>query len=244
MKEMRTMRRGVLFVAAPFCFFLAGCGDPKDEVIDGVTLPDIEKAGFSLQVTHTHMHMVTGNTWEYDAVTPAGTEHTTVEIPADRRAFSKPNVEATAVVRAVTLGGAKVRESTTWLGMDSTGSVWQFGKDECVYEGATCTATADSWEWAHGDARPGIVLPGGPDSDPGPYYEVYYKDHVEDVAEVLSVGEAVTVPGGSFGDCVKMQHTSKLDASVNRVIYYCPIVGIALIEEDGVKTELTHFGGV
>ncbi len=235
--------RSALFVAAPLCL-LVGCGEHKDEVIDGVVLPDIEFARFLLGVKHTHMHLEPGNTWEYDAVTPAGAEHTSAEVLVERRDFEGPHVEAMALKSSVTLADKPIRESTAWFGQDNTGAVWQFGKDECAYEGATCEPTARSWVWSGGDARPGIVLLADPQVDGQPFFEAYFKGQIEDVAEVVSLGETVTVPGGTFEGCVKVHQTSKLDSSVNRAVHYCPIVGIALVEDGDVKVELTHFGGV
>jgi hypothetical protein len=233
-------RLNILLLSAPLVL-LSSCGH-SDERIDGVVLPDVEFARFLMGVKHTHLHLVAGNTWVYEAVTAAGTERTTVEVLVDERAF--PEVNAVTVQSSVTLGDELVRDSTDWYAQDNTGDVWQFGKDTCRYEGGECASTEGSWEWTGGDARPGIVLPGNPEAGGEPYYQVYYKGEVEDVGEVIAVGESVTVPGGSFEDCVKIRQTSKLDPAREQMKYYCPIVGVALIEEGDVRIELMDFGGV
>lgn len=229
-----------LLLFAPL-LLLPSCGH-RDEVIDGVVLPDVEFARFLLGVKHTHMHLVAGNTWVYEAVTPAGTERTTVEVLVEEREF--PEVDATTVQSSVMLGDTLVRESTEWYAQSNTGAVWQFGRDTCRHEAGECVDTEGSWEWTGGDARPGIVLPANPDPGGEPYYQVYYKGEVEDVGEVVAVGESVTVPAGSYKDCVKIRQTSKLDPGVELFKWYCPIVGVALVEDGGVRIELTSFQGV
>lgn len=226
-------------------FLAAGCGgQKKDEVIDGVVLPNIEAVGWGMGVKHTHMHLVPGNTYEWQRETGAGTEITSSEVLAEGRPF--PEVEATAVKTTVTLGGAKVRESTDWFAQDSNGAVWQFGKDECEYQGSSCVKTDRSWEWSGGDARPGFVLPAGLEAGGRPYYQVFWDGKIEDVGLVVSTGEEITVPaqGFSYKECVKIQQTSKLDASVNLLNHYCPIVGLTLQEDGNEKMELTHFQGI
>lgn len=221
---------------------LAGCGRSEDDVINGVRLPDIEVAGWSLGVTHPHMHLVTANHWEYEAITAAGVEHTSAVVPEERRPFLE--VEATALKSTVTLDGAPLRERTDWLAMDNVGNVWRVGEEECEYKGGSCVDTGRSWAWTGGDARPGIVLPGGPEPGTRPFYETYYQGKIEDVAEVLDVEQPLDVPGGPFSDCIVIRETSKLDESVDRTIYYCRIVGAALVQDGDVKTELLSFGGV
>jgi hypothetical protein len=233
-------RLNVLMLSAPL-LLLPSCGH-QDEVIDGVVLPDVEFARFLMGVKHTHMHLVEGNTWVYEAVTAAGTERTTASVLVEERAF--PEVDAVTVQTSVTLGDQLVRDSTDWYAQDNTGGVWQFGKATCRYEGGECVSTEGSWEWTGGDARPGIVLPGDPEPGGEQYYQVFYKGEVEDVGEVVAVGEPVTVPAGSFTDCVKIRQTSKLDPGLEQMKYYCPIVGVALIEDGGVRIELISFQGV
>lgn len=227
-------------LAAPLVL-LSGCGH-RDERIDGVVLPDVEFARFAMGVRHSHLHLEPGNTWVYEAVTDAGTERTGVEVLVEERAF--PEVDAVTVRSDTTLGGEPIRGSTGWYAQDSTGDVWQFGKEACQHENGQCTITEGSWEWTGGDARPGIVLPASPEPGGEPYYEVYYEDHVEDVAEVLALGESVTVPAGSFEDCVKIRQTSKLDPGLERVKYWCPVVGVALVEDGDVRMELMDFDGI
>jgi hypothetical protein len=234
-------RLPALFLCAPLCL-LPSCGH-QDEVINGVRLPDIEFARFLLSVLHTHMHLEPGNTWVYEAVTPAGTERTTVVVLDEERAFQGvPN--ATTVQSSVMIGDVLVRDGKDWYAQDNTGAVWHLGKDTCEYEAGECASTDGSWEWSGEDARPGIVLPAGPTVGAEPVYQVYYKGMIEDVGEVIAVGESLTVPAGTFNDCVTILETSKLDPAVQRKKHYCPIVGVALVEDGDVRIELMDFDGV
>jgi len=227
----------------PALALLTACGGGhKDEEIDGVVVPDIEFARFALGVKHVNMHLVPGNNWDYESTTAAGLERTRVEVLLDERTF--PEVAATTVETSVMLADVPLRDSTDWFAEDNTGAVWQFGKDACDYQNGECVSNAGSWEWSGGDARPGIVLPANPEVGKTPHYQVYWKDHVEDVGEVIAVGESVSVPGGDFKNCVKIRQTSNLDSTIEQIKYYCPIVGLTLIEDGDVRVELMHFGGV
>lgn len=224
---------------------LSGCGGPEDETIDGVVLPNIESVGFSAQVSHTRMHLLPGNLWKYERQTANGVELTTVTVPEEQKSF--PEVSGATIVKSsVTLGETKVRDSTDYYAMDTHGSVWHFGKEECEYQGSSCVPTARSWMWTGGDARPGIVIYGDPQPNTPPYYEVFYQGEVEEVNEVLAAGDDLTVPAQAFPyhDCVTVRHTSKIDTSVDVLHHYCQIVGLTLVEDGDSKTELTFFQGI
>lgn len=229
-----------LLLLAPL--WLVACGGPADERINGVLLPDIESAHFLMGVRHTHMHLEPKNTWTYERQTAAGVEITAAEVLEEQRSF--PGVDAMTVKTTVKLGDATLRESTDWFAQDNDGAVWQLGREECQYEGASCVDTGLSWDWGGGDERPGIVLPARPDPAAGPFYLAFHDDVIEDVGEVVSTSEIVSVPDAEYNDCVQIHRTSKLDEGVSFMKYYCQIVGLTLIVDGGEKTELTQFSGI
>jgi hypothetical protein len=75
-----------------------------------------------------------------------------------------------------------------------------------------------------------------------PYRQEYYACEAEDMAEVVSSSESVTVPFGSFDSCLKTREFTPLEADVNEHKYYCSGIGLVL-EVDvatGDRTELTE----
>jgi len=73
------------------------------------------------------------------------------------------------------------------------------------------------------------------------YREEYYKGEAEDMAEVISLDESVTVPYGGFSDCLKTKNWTPLEPDVVEYNYYCRQVGNMVSEEnptDGETVEL------
>jgi hypothetical protein len=58
---------------------------------------------------------------------------------------------------------------------------------------------------------------------------------------VLSLTETVTVPAGTFNDCVKTEDVNPLDAGAIEFKYYCPGIGFAKEEFEGGTLELISF---
>jgi hypothetical protein len=67
------------------------------------------------------------------------------------------------------------------------------------------------------------------------YRQEYYEDEAEDMAEVLSLNESVSVPYGSFENCLKTQEWTPLEPDVVENKYYAP--GVGVIKEVAVEGE-------
>ena len=61
-----------------------------------------------------------------------------------------------------------------------------------------------------------------------PYRQEYYEGEAEDMAKTLSLGEFVTVPYGSFGDCLQSEEWTPLDPDVVEHKFYAPGIGVVL----------------
>src|SRR3989344_229400 len=73
------------------------------------------------------------------------------------------------------------------------------------------------------------------------YWQEFYKGEAEDRADVLALGESVTVPYGSFTDCLKTYDYTPLDPNAKEHKYYCKGVGFVTLEvslENDERTEL------
>jgi hypothetical protein len=127
-----------------------------------------------------------------------------------------------------------------WYAQDSDGNVWYLGEDTCEYEDGACVSTEGSWEWGRDGALPGVAMWADPKVDGQPYYQEFYPGEAEDVGEVVEVGLSVTVPAGTFDDCVKTHDTSTLDATLDEQKTFCRGVGNVLVEEGDVTEELVE----
>ena len=73
-----------------------------------------------------------------------------------------------------------------------------------------------------------------------PYRQEYYACKAEDWAEVVSLNESVTVPYGSFDNCLQTRDFTPLESSVNEYKYYAPGIGLVLEVDvqSGTRMEL------
>lgn len=72
------------------------------------------------------------------------------------------------------------------------------------------------------------------------YKQEYYKVEAEDMAEVVSL-EAVTVPFGTFTDCVKTRERSPIEPDLNEHKFHCTEVGglaLEIVIDGGERVEL------
>ncbi len=60
------------------------------------------------------------------------------------------------------------------------------------------------------------------------YRQEYYKGEAEDMAEVVSLGETVRVPYGSFTHCLKTKEWTPVEPDAVANKYYAPSVGFVL----------------
>ena len=206
-----------------------------------VTLPDVSSATFVKAITNPYLPLPVGGRWVYEAVTSEGVERDVVEVRAETKTIQ--GVEATVVYDVVTLDGTIIEETHDWYAQDATGAVWYLGEDTCEFEEGQCVKHAGAWEWGVDGALPGILMPAAPAVDGKPYYQEYYPGEAEDVGEVVAVGEEVTVPAGSWTDCIKTHETSTLDLSLDENKLYCRGVGPARILEPDAIVQLIELTG-
>ena len=72
--------------------------------------------------------------------------------------------------------------------------------------------------------------------------EVYNQENApgiaEDMAEVLSLAESVTVPFGTFENCLETRDFTPLEPTIEEFKFYAEGVGQVLTLEDGERLEL------
>ena len=127
-----------------------------------------------------------------------------------------------------------------WFAQDKDGNVWYFGEDSKEYEDGKVVSTEGSWESGVDGAKPGIVMKANPQVGDA-YRQEYYEDEAEDMAEVVSLNEAVSVPQGSFENCLKTKEWTPLEPDIVENKYYAPGVGLVMevaVEGESGKVEL------
>jgi hypothetical protein len=151
-------------------------------------------------------------------------------------------VNTTVVRDREWIEGELVEEAYGWYAQDKDGNVWYFGKDAKEYEGGEVVDTEGSWEAGVDGAQPGIIMLNDP--QPGlAYRQEYYAGEAEDMAEVLSLSENVTVPYGSFENSLMIKEWTPLESEFEVNKYYAKDVGLLkeiTVEGEGAVLELVN----
>jgi hypothetical protein len=145
------------------------------------------------------------------------------------------------VVRdVVSVGGEIIEDTYDWYAQDKEGNVWYFGEDTKEYKDGQLVSTEGSWEAGVDGAKPGIVMHRTQPATGVPYRQEYYACKAEDMAEIVSLNESVTVSYGSFDNCLQTREFTPLEPGVSEYKYYAPGVGLVLEVgvQSGARTEL------
>jgi hypothetical protein len=126
---------------------------------------------------------------------------------------------------------------------DRTNDVYYFGEEVDIYNEDGTITHEGAWRAGEPDedgvAEPGIIMPGtfllG-----SRYYQELAEGIALDRAEHTEMGLEVTVPAGTFTDCVQVFETTPLDLTSESEKTYCPEVG--LVQDDVLQ--LIEYGFV
>lgn len=121
--------------------------------------------------------------------------------------------------------GSLIEDTYDWYAQDRDGNVWYFGEDTHEIENGVPVSSAGSWESGVDGALGGILMLAHPIA--GMWYrQEFYEGEAEDVAQVLGIGESLTVPYGTFANCLRTLEYSPLEPGVEENKIYAPGVGI------------------
>jgi hypothetical protein len=134
------------------------------------------------------------------------------------------DVEATVVEVKEYEDGELVEATEDYYAQGEDGTVYYMGEKVDDYEDGEIVGHSGQWLAGEGENQPGIFMPADP-----PVGDEFDQERAPGVAEdrstVVAVGETVTVPAGTFEDCIKTEDYAPLD-DVTEFKYYCPDVGL------------------
>jgi hypothetical protein len=200
--------------------------------------PIIDPADFVRIVDNPYYTLKPGTTYVYTSETEDGTERNEVVVTDQTRVVV--GVTTILVWDRVWLDKELIEETYDCYAQDKYGNVWYFGEDSKEYEDGKIVSTQGSWESGVDGAKPGVIMEAQPKVGDS-YRQEYYKGQAEDMADVVVLGETVTVPYGTFKDCLKTRDWSKVEPSLNEFKYYSSEVGGVVLEVDvntGERVEL------
>jgi hypothetical protein len=111
------------------------------------------------------------------------------------------------------------------------GTVCYFGEDVDVFEGGVLVGHPGAWRADGAEVQPGIAMPGSPGL--GDFYSQEVAPGVAlDRAEIVAVGEPVTVPAGTFTDTLRTREWTPLEPDVEEFKVYAS--GTGLLDDAGL----------
>jgi hypothetical protein len=225
---------------------LAGCKEQfaaRENVCErlggGPYDPLIVPSNFVSNVTNSFYPLTPGTTYYYLGQTAQGVESNVVSVTSNTKVIL--GVACVEVHDVVYIDGDLEEDTLDWFAQDKDGNVWYFGEhSEQISEG-TIVGLEGSFIAGEDGAKPGIIMKAAPAV--GDFYrqEFLLKD-AEDVAEVMSTNENVTVPAGVYGNCLKTEETSPLEPEALEHKFYANGVGniLTVDEETGERLELVR----
>jgi len=204
--------------------------------------PTINPSNFVSIINNPYYTLTPGTNYTYQSDTADGIEKNILIVTNKTKQIME--VTTIEVWDRVWLNDQLIEETYDWYAQDKEGNVWYFGEDSKEYDPVTqeVISTEGSWEAGVDGAKPGIIMKANPKIGDS-YRQEYYKGEAEDMADVVSLGETVTVPFGTFKNCLKTRDWSKIDPTLNEYKYYSPdVAGVVLevIVDSGERVELVN----
>jgi hypothetical protein len=174
--------------------------------------PPIDPAHFVTTVDNPFSPLVPGTTFVYEGQTPDGREHDEFAVTHNTRVIL--GVTCTEVHDTVTTNGVLTEDTLDWFAQDTTGNVWYFGENTHELTDGLISTIEGSFMAGVDGAQPGIVMKAHPAI--GDFYRQEFDlGNAEDFAEVVGLSDSVTVPFGSFTNCLNTRETTPLEPDLH-----------------------------
>jgi hypothetical protein len=220
------------FLFVTFLWILVSCKKENNRVIDSSYNPDVSPAKFtgSTNFTNPYFPALQGKKYIYEGQSPDGLER----VEEQRLINTKTILGVTCIIIHVKeyLDGTLTEETFDWYAQDNEGNVWYFGEAVDNYNpNGTIKNHGGSWEAGVDGAKPGMIMPANPQLG-FKYREEYYFNHAEDEAEITGTGLTVSIPFGTFTNCIKTGNWTALEPGQHENKYYAP--GTGLLKEENL----------
>ena len=213
-------------------------GEKKPAAASGPYQPAIDPANFTHVVNNPYFPLKPGTTTTFIEKEGRETRENKVTVTHETKMIM--GVKCVVVHDTVTLDGKPVEDTLDWYAQDKQGAVWYFGEATREFKAGGRVSTEGSWEGGVKGAQPGIMMPAKP--APGePYRQEYSANSAEDMGQVVAVGETITVPFGTYKNCVKTKDWSMLESG-SEFKWFAP--GIGFISSKSTKGELVELTSV
>ena len=209
-------------------------------------VPVIDPANFTnpTKIDNPYYPLPPGMTFVYEGTVteaPGGFEHVDFIV-----------THTTRVIRGITcvevhderfLNGHLVEDTRDWFAQDNPGNVWYFGENTTLIDDRGLPVDlSGTWTGGVDGAQPGIIMEAHPAI--GDFYrQEFLLTEAEDLAEVSSLTETVTVPfpPGTFNNCLKTTESSPIaPGDVSPKFYFATVGNLLTVEPNGDRSELVR----
>ena len=187
--------------------------------------PNVSPDQFSTTIDNQYSPNTPGTTLVYEGNTIDGFVHnevTTLSTTATIDGFTVRPVED-----VVLIDGVLSEDATDYFAQRANGDVYYFGEVSRQYEDGFLDNLEGSWRTGKENALPGIIFEGNPKVD-DVYRQEYQAMVAEDIAQVLSVDETVTIGMGTFDHCIQTLEFSALEPGSTEWKFYAKGIGMIL----------------
>lgn len=187
--------------------------------------PQVSPDEFSTTIDNKYSPYTPGTTLVYEGNTGDGFVHNEVTTLSETATIAGFKVRA--VDDVVLIDGVLSEDATDYFAQRTNGDVYYFGEVSRQYEDGFLDNLEGSWRTGREGALPGIIFEGKPKVD-DLYRQEYQPTVAEDVAQVLSVDETVTIGIGTFKHCVQTLEFSPLEPGATEWKFYAAGIGMIL----------------
>jgi hypothetical protein len=198
----------------------------------------VDPSNFVTGVTNPYFPLVPGKVFHYinRIMEDNETTYENIEVTVTSDTKIIEGVHCAVVHDMVTLEGEVTEDTYDWYAQDKSGNVWYFGEHSKSLKDKSGSTTEGSWKAGAHNACPGIIMWADPQAHAGEtYYQEFLAGIAEDQAQVINTNSTVTVPYGTFTNCVETKEFNALEPGVVEFKYNAPGVGL-------IKTEMTAGG--
>jgi len=200
--------------------------------------PVIDPSNFVSHITNPYFPLVPGTVFRYVNRIIEGEdtsyEHIEVSVATDTKIIE--GVKCQVVHDVVKEEGEVTEDTYDWYAQDKNGNVWYFGEHSKSLKDKNGWTTEGSWKAGEHNACAGIIMWADPQAHAGEIYNQEFLPGIaEDQAEVINTNSTVSVPYGTFANCVKSKEFTILEPGVIEYKYYAAGIGL-------LKTEMTVGG--
>lgn len=196
---------------------------------NGAYDPKIDPLQFTTEITNPYVSLPVGKETIYVSKTEEGIERLEILIPG--WTYTIMGVETLAYWNRLYVDDVLSEDTRDYLAQNKqTGDVWYFGEHVDNYEDGKLENHDGTWFAGQGTAKPGIWMIAGPKVGDEFVHEFKGRNDYN-ITRIVGVHESVTVPAGTYTDCVKTFASAVPEGSTAHY-YFCKDIADIALEVD------------